>query len=78
MPWILFRRDRRRFERELPQWRVERLQPMMPLRYLLSGGVSLRSLMPGWSYPAWTLLERALGPATPRLAMFAHIVLHRT
>lgn len=78
LPWILLHRDRERFAREVPQWRPERTRPMMPFCYLLSGGVSMRSLAPGWSYPAWTLLERALEPARNRLAMFAHIVLRRT
>jgi len=50
----------------------------MPLRYVLSGGVSLRGLAPGWSYPAWTALERLLGPFMGSLGMFAEIVLRRT
>jgi len=44
---------------------------------LLSGGLSLRSLMPGWSFRAWALLERLLESAMPALAMFAHILLRR-
>jgi len=78
LPWIVFHRDRSRLEREHPEWRLQSVRPMMPFRYLLSGGVSLRSLSPGWSFPAWTLLERILGPAMPGLAMFAGIVLRRT
>jgi SAM-dependent methyltransferase len=77
LPWILFARDRDRFVLDLPCWEIEQLRPMMPFRYLLSGGVSLRSLMPGWSHGAWALLERLLQPAMPSLAMFAHIVLRR-
>ena len=41
LPWILFERDRYLFERQFPQWRILRLNPIMPLTYLLSGGVSL-------------------------------------
>lgn len=77
LPWILFHRDRERFLRELPAWRIRSIEPVMPFRYLVSGGISLRSLMPGWSYPAWRGLERALGPFGDRLAMFAHVVLAR-
>ena len=47
LPWILFQRDRERFEREHPRWRLERVEPITPFRYLLSGGISMRSLMPG-------------------------------
>jgi SAM-dependent methyltransferase len=77
LPWIMFKRDLPRLEQESPWWRLERIRPMMPLRYLLSGGVSMRSLMPGWSFAPWTLLERLLEPVMPSLAMFAHIVVRR-
>jgi SAM-dependent methyltransferase len=46
LPWVVFARDRTQFERELPGLAIERIRPFMPFRYLLSGGVSLRSLMP--------------------------------
>jgi SAM-dependent methyltransferase len=78
LPWIVFERDRATFERDFPEWRVDRIRPGMPLRYLLSGGVSLRSLMPGWTFTTWRGVERALQPWMPSLAMFATIVLRRT
>lgn len=77
LPWILFHRDRERFEREVPDWRVRSIEPLMPFRYLVSGGVSLRGLVPAASYPVWRRLERALSPLNGRLAMFAHVVLER-
>jgi SAM-dependent methyltransferase len=78
LPWILFVRDRARFEREFPEWRVVLLKPIMPFRYLLSGGVSLRGLTPAWTFGLWRHLERALQPWMRHLAMFAHVVLERT
>lgn len=77
LPWIMFERDRAQFEMEFPEWRVERLQPMMPFRYLLAGGISLRNLMPAWTFPLWTGVEQALNPWMRWLAMFARIVLRR-
>lgn len=77
LPWILFQRDRERFEREALEWRVRSIEPVMPLRYLVSGGVSLRGLVPAASYPLWRGLERVLSPFRDRLAMFAHVVLER-
>ena len=77
LPWILFSRDRAQFEREFPLWSIERVTPMMPLRYLVSGGVSLRSLMPGWTSGAWSALERVMGGNAGGMAMFARIVLRR-
>ena len=77
LPWILFERDRERFEREYPQWTVRTITRGMPFRYLLSGGVALRSLQPGWMFPAWTALEGILKAWAPSLALFAFIVLDR-
>jgi SAM-dependent methyltransferase len=77
LPWILFQRDHERFERAAPEWRVRSVAPMMPFRYLVSGGVTLRGLMPAATYPLWRGLETALSPALGRLAMFAHVVLER-
>lgn len=77
LPWILFERDRRQFETEFPAWRIETIRPMMPFRYLVSGGVSMRSLTPAWSFGAWAQVERMLAPWRRQLAMFAFIVLRR-
>jgi SAM-dependent methyltransferase len=50
LPWIVFERDLKRFRREYPSWCVEEITAHMPVSYLLSGGVSLRTLMPGSCY----------------------------
>ncbi len=78
LPWIVFCRDRAQFEREFPQWRIRSVEPMMPMRYLLSGGMSLRGLTPRWTFGAWRRVERALGAWMDHLAMFALIALTRT
>ncbi len=78
LPWIVFQRDRARFEREFPEWQLQSVAPRMPIRYLLSGGMSLRSLVPGWTFGLWRQVERALWPVMDHLAMFALIVLRRT
>ena len=78
LPWIVFERDRAVFAREFPEWRIDEVRPGMPFRYLVSGGVSMRNLMPGWSFNAWRGAERALQPVMGQLAMFATIVLTRT
>jgi len=77
LPWILFERDRELFESRLPGWSIERVAPTNPLAYLVSGGVSLRSLMPGWSFCLWRALERLLAPLRNQTAMFALVVLRR-
>jgi len=78
LPWIIFERDRSRFEAEFPQWRIELVEPFMPLRYLLSGGVSVRSVVPAWSYSMWKYVEESATRWNRWTAMFAKIVLTRT
>ena len=77
LPWIIFVRDRVKFKQEFPEWRIELIKSIMPFRYLLSGGVSLRSLAPAWSSALWKQIENALGPWDNQLAMFAQIILRR-
>jgi SAM-dependent methyltransferase len=78
LAWIVFERDAQQFTREFPQWRIETVQPMMPLRYLVSGGVGMRAMAPGWSTPLWRAFEGAVSPLNRQIAMFAHILLRRT
>lgn len=78
LPWILFARDRARFERQCPEWRVELVRPGWPLRYLLSGGVSMRSLVPSSARATLRWLDRRLERQADRWAMFALVVLRRT
>lgn len=76
-PWIVFARDRARFLVEYPDWTVRSVRELMPFRYLVSGGVSMRGLMPGWTFPLWRALEACLGPCRGLLGMFALITLEK-
>jgi SAM-dependent methyltransferase len=74
LPWILFERDREIFSRRFPEWKISGITPMMPLVYLLSGGVSLRTLFPSWTYPLLRKIETSVGFEN-KAAMFALIIL---
>ena len=77
LPWIVFVRDRNKFESEFPELAIDQIRPFLPFRYLISGGVSMRSLMPGFTHSAWARLETMLEPRMSSLAMFAFISLCR-
>jgi SAM-dependent methyltransferase len=77
LPWIVFGRDRARFEREFPMWEIQSIQPGMPFSYLISGGVSFRSFAPGAAYELVRILERIFTPWMNSVAMFANIVLNK-
>ena len=77
LPWIIFHRDRRQFEQRFPELEVAEVRPLMPIVYLLSGGLSMRALLPGWLYPCCAWFDRALVSVMPWTAMFAQIVVRR-
>ncbi|MDZ4785757.1 MAG: methyltransferase domain-containing protein, partial [bacterium] len=62
IPWIIFCRDRQRFEQEFAQFRIRSISCHTPLRYLLSGGLSVRQLVPSWSYQFIQIVEWLLSP----------------
>jgi SAM-dependent methyltransferase len=75
LPWIVFQRDKVLFEAQNSMWRIKNIEPIMPFSYILSGGVSMRSLMPGWAYRPIRILEHVLFQR--HWAMFALIELER-
>lgn len=77
LPWIIFQRDRSTFEAKYPSLSLSQIEILMPFRYLLTGGVSLRSLAPSWIFPAIASLERLLSPVMSHLGMFAFIVVEK-
>jgi SAM-dependent methyltransferase len=78
LPWIVFERDRDRLEQEFPEWRIERIEPFMPFRYLITGGFSTRTFAPQWLFESCATVERALRPWMRHLGMFAMVVVRRT
>lgn len=77
LPWIVFQRDRKRFENQFPTFRVEKIRLLMPFTYLLSGGVSMRCLVPNSSFQLCKFVEQTLTPIFPLAAMFALIVVRK-
>jgi SAM-dependent methyltransferase len=77
MPWIIFSRDRKIFESEFPSLRIVAMRNHTPLRYLLSGGLTLRQLVPSFTYPVVKAVEYLLSPANNIFGMFQTIELEK-
>lgn len=73
VPWIIFNRDRKIFENEFPDLKILKIYPHTPLRYLISGGLTLRQLLPGFCYGMIAGIEWLLSPANGLLGMFQTI-----
>jgi SAM-dependent methyltransferase len=78
LPWIIFARDRRRYDQEFPNLPVQRMQLHTIALYLASGGVSMRSLLPGALFAPMLAAERLLAPAGRLLASMMTVELERT
>jgi len=77
LPWIIFKRDRKIFEKEFPALRIVSIRNHTPLRYLLSGGLSLRQLVPSFTYPVVKAIEYILSPVNNLVGMFQTIELEK-
>ncbi|RYD82623.1 MAG: class I SAM-dependent methyltransferase [Sphingobacteriales bacterium] len=77
LPWIIFVRDRKLFEQEFPELKITYMRQHTPLRYLLSGGVSLKAMVPAWSSGFFILLEKLTSPISNAFAMFQTIEITR-
>lgn len=77
IPWIIFSRDRKVFKKEFPNFSITRIRNHTPFRYLLSGGFTLRQLVPSFSYPVVKAAEYVLSPLNNLLGMFQTIELEK-
>ena len=75
LAWVVVERDRVRLE-ERWRFKVAEAEPFMPFSYIVSGGVSLRSLQPGWMHGFWRAVD-GWGPLRRRYSVFALIALDR-
>jgi SAM-dependent methyltransferase len=77
IPWIIFQRDRRLFSTEFPHLVVRSLKAHTPLSYLISGGLSIRQLLPSELYGLVRFTEWLLSPLNWYLGMFLTIELEK-
>lgn len=78
LPWIIFDRDAEALRQRHPRLRIRVIRPTTVVTYLLSGGISMRSLAPSLAWPIVEGIEALLSPLRGQLAMFALIVVERT
>ncbi len=77
LPWIIFVRDRKKFEEKFPRLKILLIKPFMSFSYLFSGGLSKYQFLPTFTYPLIKVLERAVSPLNHLLGMFALIELKK-
>ena len=78
LSYIVFVRDREKFERLYPELEIVVQRPIHNyLRYLLSGGLNFRQVLPSWTSPLIKLAETLLIPVSRVLALHHVIVVRK-
>jgi len=77
LPWIIFSRDRKKFENDFPGLKIRQCKAHTPFRYLISGGLSFRQLLPSFAYNLVKGVEFVLSPLNPWIGMFSTIEIER-
>jgi len=77
LPWIVFSRDKEKFQNDYPELSIGLFRTHTPLRYLISGGLTLKQLLPGFCYPLIKFLELLLTPFNHWIGMFYLIELKK-
>ena len=73
LPWIVFIRDKIKFKELFPDLEIEEITFHTPFRYLLSGGVSYKQLVPDFSFPLFSKIDHFLGALSSQISMFMTI-----
>ena len=77
LPYIYFERDREKFNKEFVQFKIVEIKYHTSFRYLLSGGVSMKSLVPNWSYGIIKGIETIFDLFGKVFGMFVIIVVEK-
>jgi len=78
LPWIVFIRDQKIFNKQFPNLKIKILKAHTPLRYIISGGASMRQLLPLFCYIPVKLLETVISVLNKYIGMFYTIKLIKT
>lgn len=73
LAWMVFERDRAKFEREFPRLRIEETNWLPWFTYLAAGGVTARYLIPRPLTPLFVGLEWLFSPLTPLCSLHWHL-----
>ena len=73
LSWIVFIRDKDIFEKEFPHLKIEILEYLPWVSYLLSGGVTKRNIIPNFLVKPILWLEKNFIPLRPLFSLHWHI-----
>lgn len=75
LPWIIFDRDYQLFKDKFSVLIKKSIKLHTPFTYLISGGLSFKSIFPGWMYKPFICFEMLFSPLNRWIAMFQTIII---
>ncbi len=76
--YLCFVRDRTKFEAKFPKLEIVQVKPAQNwIRYLLSGGLNFRQIVPDFAVPIVKFMETILKPFAPLLALHCYFVIRK-
>ncbi len=67
LPWVIFVRDRARFEKEFPLLKIKPIRYHTFLSYVVTGGMTYRAFLPSLAAPLVDCIEKAASPFMQKL-----------
>ena len=77
LPYIYFEREKEAFDRHFPLLKIAHLSCHTPFTYLLSGGLSKPSMLPGFLYGFARNVEKLFTPFYKQLGLFYQIEIEK-
>lgn len=77
IPWLIFKRDYKKFEQLFPELELINFQYHTPLKYLLSGGLSKPNLVPYFLFGVVSFIEKIISPLNSKIALFQTIIVRK-
>ncbi len=78
LPWIVFHRDIDRFIKDFYRFSIIKIEPIMPLLYLFSGGISMRPIMHEKCFGFAKTVDSLFYKVFNHSAMFVFIVIKKS
>lgn len=78
LPWIIFVRDRKIFQKKFPNLKIVEVLPHTPFGYLISGGLTKYQFLPTSTYPLIRWFDNFISKLFPQISMFVTIKLEKT
>lgn len=77
IPWIIFKRDYKKFQELFPDLELVTFQYHTPFKYLLSGGLSKPNLIPYFLFGFISFVEKIISPLNSKIALFQTIIVRK-